>query len=268
MQSLIINADDFAMDEAVDAGILRLAELGVVTATSAMALAPRWPEAARALRDAAPLSVGLHFDMTSAFSDSGFTEQGLSALLLRAQARLLNRGKLKREAERQLSAFDSAWGAPPAFVDGHQHVHHLPGIREALLDALWERYGGAAKCIGLRIAAPRRWRGLKAAIVAAAGAGAFARMAAGLGHPVNTDFAGVYDLTPGAELPALWKDWAAGLKGQLPLIMCHVATEAAKAGPPDTIRPARLREFEWLASAEFHSLLKQAGLSPAGWPRA
>ena len=268
MRNVIINADDYAMDAGVDAAILRLAEEGRVTATSAMVLAPRWPDAAHAARDAAPLSLGLHFDLTSPFAESGFTEQGLSALILRAEARLMDRGRLKREAERQLLLFDSALGAPPAFVDGHQHVHHLPGVREALLDALWDRYGGAARHIGVRIAAPRRWRGLKAAIVAATGAGGLARLAALRGHPVNSDFAGVYDFAPDANLPELWKGWTAGLQGPLPLIMCHVAMQAGESDGSDPIRAARLREFEWLASGRFQSFLKQAALTAVGWPPA
>ena len=66
-EPVIINADDYAMDEAVDAAILDLAERGVVTATSAMVLSPTWPEAAEALKDA-PLSRGLHLDFTSPFA--------------------------------------------------------------------------------------------------------------------------------------------------------------------------------------------------------
>lgn len=48
MQNVIINADDYAMDAGVDAGILRLAEIGAVTSASAMVLSPRWPKSARA----------------------------------------------------------------------------------------------------------------------------------------------------------------------------------------------------------------------------
>jgi predicted glycoside hydrolase/deacetylase ChbG (UPF0249 family) len=267
MQNVIINADDYAMDAGVDAGILRLAEAGAVTAASAMALSPHWPEAARAARDA-PLSLGLHFDLTSPFVEGEIPAQALPVLILRAEARLLDRGKLKREAARQLSLFDAACAAPPAFVDGHQHVHHLPGVREALLDALDDLYGSAARGIGLRICAPWRWRGLKAAIVAATGARSLARLAAARGNPVNSDFVGVYDFNPGARLGVLWEGWMAGLRGPLPLIMCHVAAPGLDGGEGDPIRLARLREFEWLASGQFQSLLRQAELAPARWPQA
>ncbi len=268
MHDVIINADDYAMDAGVDAAILRLAGLGTVTATSAMVLAPRWPEAARAGRDGPPLSIGLHLDLTSPFVEGEFPAQSLSSLILRAHAGLLGRAALRREVDRQLSLFETARAAPPDFVDGHQHVHHLPIIREVLREALEDRYGSARARIGLRICAPKRWRGSKAAIVAATGASGLSRLAAEGRHAANSDFAGVYNFAPAADLPALWEGWAAGLTGPLPLIMCHVAVRGADADGGDTIRPARLREFDWLASEAFQRFCQQHALAPVPWPRA
>ena len=268
MRNVIINADDYAMDAGVDAAILRLAKLGAVTATSTMVLSPRWLEAARAVRDGPPLSLGLHLDLTSPFVDGEFPAQSLSALILRAHAGLFDRAKLRRLVDRQLSLFDSALGAAPAFVDGHQHVHHLPLVRSVLLEALEDHYGSARARIGFRICEAKRWRGVKAAIVAATGAGGLSRLAARGGHPVNGDFAGVYDLAPGADVRALWEGWAASLTGSLPLIMCHVAVRGEDAGGGDPIRPARLREFDWLASEEFQSFRQRHALAPVPWPPA
>lgn len=268
MQKVIINADDYAMDAGVDAAILRLAEMGVVTATSAMVLSPCWPDSARAVRDAPPLSLGLHLDLTSPFVDGEFAGLSLSALILRAHARLLDRAKLRREVDRQLSLFEGALGNQPVFVDGHQHVHHLPAVRDVLLAALEDRYGRESGRIALRICAPKRWQGLKAAIVAWTGANGLSRLAAKRGYPVNSDFAGVYDFAPNADIPALWAGWTASLQGALPLIMCHVAVPAEGSGDGDPIRAARLREFEWLASEQFRSFCQQAALAPVRWPPA
>ena len=153
-------------------------------------------------------------------------------------------------------------------MDGHQHVHHLPIVREVLLEALEDHYGNARARIALRICEAKRWRGGKAAIVAATGARGLSRLAARGGHPVNGDFAGVYDFAPGAHLPALWEGWAASLTGSLPLIMCHVAVRGEDAGGGDPIRPARLREFDWLASEEFQSFRLRHALAPVRWPPA
>jgi hypothetical protein len=268
MRDVIINADDYAMDEAVDTAILKLAEAGAVTAASAMALSPRWPESARAARGASSISWGLHLDFTSAFAGEVFQGSAkLPALIVRAHARLLDPAVLRQAIERQLMLFEIHKGSPPDFVDGHQHIHHLPQIRDELLAALAARYGQEAGRIGVRICTARKWRGAKAAIIEATGSSRLAGLAAERGHPMNTDFAGVYDFGA-ADLASLWQAWAASLQGPLPLIMCHVAAASAERGAGDPIRLARHREFDWLSSAEFRLLCTQSGIHPARWPRA
>jgi predicted glycoside hydrolase/deacetylase ChbG (UPF0249 family) len=268
MQNVIINADDYAMDRDVDAAILMLASLGSISAASAMVLSPRWAAAAAASRDAAPLSWGLHLDLTSAFAGHRFAGQGLLSLMTRAMTRCLDRAALRREADRQLSLFETERKGAPDFVDGHQHVHHLPVIRDVLLEALQDHYGGGAKRIGLRICKPRVWRGTKAAIIAEGGAVRLSQLAAARGHPVNSDFAGVYNFSDGADLAAYWQGWAQRLAGQLPLIMCHVAVQSGERGIGDQIRRARVREFGFLTSGEFQSLCRQHAMRPARWPQA
>ncbi len=268
MRDLIINADDYAMDAGVDAAILKLAEIGAVTAASAMVLSPRWAEAARAARDAPPISFGLHFDLTSPFAESDSPARGLSVLIVRAQAGLLDRAQLRRQADRQLKAFEKSFRAPPAFADGHQHIHHLPAVRDVLLEALEDHYGREKERIGLRICVARRWRGVKAAIVARTGANSLSRLALERGHPVNSDFAGVYDFSAGAGMSGLWQAWAADLHGPFPLIMCHVAVNTGEAAGGDPIRQARFREFEWLASEQFRLFCRRCALNPVHWPRA
>jgi predicted glycoside hydrolase/deacetylase ChbG (UPF0249 family) len=267
MQDIIINADDYAMDGGVDAGILGLAARGVISATSAMVLSPRWAEASRALRDA-PLSRGLHLDFTSPFTDAVFPRYRLSALILSSHARHLNRAQIRTAIDNQLELFESGLGCAPDFIDGHQHVHHLPIVREEVFEALTEHYGSEKARVGLRICAPRHWRGVKAAIVAGTGAFGLARIAAALGHPMNTDFAGVYDFARHADLAGHWRGWMSRLEGALPLVMCHVALRSDDDWEGDPIRQARYREYDWLASEEFRSLRRHFSVDPVRWPQA
>jgi predicted glycoside hydrolase/deacetylase ChbG (UPF0249 family) len=268
MQNVIINADDYAMDEGVDSAILKLASLGSISAASAMVLSPRWALAAQASHGVASLSWGLHLDLTSAFADRGFAGLGLPSLMVRAMTGRLDRAALRREADRQLLLFETGRRAAPDFVDGHQHVHHLPVVRDVLLEALRDRYSGGARRIGLRICCTRVWRGTKAAVIAGSGASRLSQMAAAGGHPVNSDFAGVYHLGANANLAAYWKGWVQRLAGPLPLVMCHVAVQSGDEGRGDPIRQARLREFGFLASGEFQSLSRQYELCLARWPPA
>jgi predicted glycoside hydrolase/deacetylase ChbG (UPF0249 family) len=261
---LILNADDYAMDDGVDAAVLSLAAQGTLTAASAMVLAAGWPEAGRRLADV-EISRGLHLDFTSPFVSGSAAPRALPALLGAAFLGRLDQGALERAIGDQLERYDGVMKAPPDFVDGHQHVHQLPGVREALMRALRARYGALSEGIAMRLCLARRWRGLKAAVVAGTGATAFASLAAAGRHPANSDFAGVYGFSPGADLARLWRGWLSGLVGEAPLIMCHVATDQAPASVPDAIRGARLAEWRWLGSSAFRDLCTELGVRLRSW---
>jgi predicted glycoside hydrolase/deacetylase ChbG (UPF0249 family) len=265
-EGVIINADDYAMDGGVDAAILKLSAEGVVTATSVMVLSPTWPKAAEPLKDA-PLSRGLHLDFTSPFAGDIFPRQTITGLTMRTHSGVLDRKLLRKEIDRQLSQFETHMQAFPDFVDGHQHCHLLPFIREALLDALADRYGADARRISLRNCAPRRWRGLKAAIIGRTGTFRLEELAREREHRMNSDFAGVYDFNEDADFEALWEGWLTGLEGVSPLVMCHVAVRGDHRGS-DPIRGARYLEYAWLASAEFRELTRRLSLRPERWPQA
>jgi predicted glycoside hydrolase/deacetylase ChbG (UPF0249 family) len=252
------------MDEGVDRAILALASRGIVTAASAMVLSPRWPDAARRLKDA-DADCGLHLDLTSPFAALPFSATGLARLIAKAYAEALPAPHLGATIERQLDLFERGLGRMPDFVDGHQHVHQLPGVRKALLGALSRRYGPEAKETGIRICQPRVWRGLKAHIVGALGGRRLAEAAGRSGHKLNSDFAGVYDFSPNADLRACWRRWLGALEGENPLAMCHIA-ESAQGAESDPIRPARLREYSWLGSEAFLELCAEHSVMLVRWP--
>jgi chitin disaccharide deacetylase len=267
VKPVIITADDYAMDAGVDAAVLALGRQGAISAASAMVLSPSWPEAGRRLADCG-IDRGLHLDFTSAFATPLSGSRSLARLIGAAFLRRLDRNDLRNRIERQLDAFEAAMKTRPDFVDGHQHVHQLPQVREALLGALKARYGALTSQIGLRLCLARRWRGIKAAVVAATGARSFARLVRGSAHPANTDFAGVYGFAPEIDLAALWRNWLAGLGGGRPLIMCHVALAEAPSARADPIRAARIHEWQWLGSTAFRDLCAELRMKPHSWGSA
>ena len=204
MRRLILNADDYAMDEGGDQAILTLIARKVVTATSAMVLSPRWTQAAGEVAQM-NADCGLHLDLTSEFAATKLATLSLSDLIARAYAGRLNAAAIRDAIEAQLDLFERPLGRPPDFVDGHQHVHQLPAIRSELIDALQRRYGAEAAKIGIRICTPRRWRGAKARFIGVLGAMPTAKLARRTGHAVNSDFLGVYGFSPDAALPLLWR---------------------------------------------------------------
>ncbi len=58
----------------------------------------------------------------------------------RAFAHTLPLDAVREELRAQLDAFEEVWGGPPDFIDGHQHVHVLPGVRTVVIEEMARRY--------------------------------------------------------------------------------------------------------------------------------
>jgi chitin disaccharide deacetylase len=259
----ILNADDYALNAGADAAILDLAGLGIVTSTSAMVLSPRWREAGKALSPC-PIARGLHLDFTSPFTSGSFSELSISRAVVSAYCGLNGREAIRRRIDHQLSLYEEVLGEAPQFVDGHQHIHQLPGIRTELVARLKQRYGLRAQRIKIRFCNPARWRGLEAALIGTTGAKALKRLASREGFTGNTDFAGVYSFANGSPLKQLWDSWLRGMAGPEPMIMCHPAKTAKETlAVPDRIAEARKVEYEWLKSDQFRDLLAETRMVPA-----
>jgi hypothetical protein len=163
VKRVLLCADDFALHPAVDAAVVALARQGRLSATSCMTTSPRWAEAARLLEAVPALARGLHLNMTEGHGQPAPT---LGAVLRGAYARQLSPAQVRGQLTRQLDDFEQVLGMAPHFIDGHQHVHQLPGVREVLLAVLTERYGAAAPWVRTRcprpgaggLARPACWR--------------------------------------------------------------------------------------------------------------
>jgi len=260
IRKLCINADDFAQSEVIDDAIVDLAKRGVITSTSALVLSPRWMASAGRLQHL-PVQVGLHLDLTSHFTHGSGCHYSLRKLIFLAYLRALNVQALKQTIEQQWDAFTKAYGRAPDFIDGHQHVHQLPVVRDVLLSVIAEKKWGTQPHQWLRVCHARHWRGMKAMVISSLGAKSLARKALQMHISTNSDFAGVYDFDGKCNLGNYWDKWLNSLSGSMPLVMCHVAVSGQEDGydggmSHDEILPARVNEFNWLRSRDFKSLLK------------
>jgi hypothetical protein len=110
-----------------------------------------------------------------------------------------------------------------------------------LLEDLARRYGPS---IAVRSTLPRRYRGLKAAVIGSLGGKALTQAAAARCFAINRDFRGVYDFTLRVSFAQRMAEWLASIS-DLGLIMCHPeAPEASES------QKARVAEHEFLASFE------------------
>lgn len=266
-------ADDYGISPAVSAAIRDLIARARINATSVMVVAPSFsPREAAALQAAAGThaAVGLHMTLTAPFHplSAGFapTRSGaflpLAAMAGRALARLLTPALLDAEIAAQFAAFHSAFGRAPDFVDGHQHIHVFPQIRDALLRAAkraapqaWLRQCGRAKAAPKRLADPKGY-------VLDALSARFRRLAAAAGVRTNPAFAGTYSFAPDAQYEQLFPGFLDGLPDG-GLVMCHPGQVDGELRRLDPLTGLRAREYEYFLGNDYSDLLKARGYSLA-----
>lgn len=264
MRNLILCADDFAFSRGVSETIAELALAGRLNATSCMTLMPGWAQDAALLRDLPrAFSVGLHLTLTQerpitampTFAPDGAMPQ-IDPLTRLAGRRMLPLDEIAAEVAAQFDAFVAATGRAPAFVDGHQHSHALPGIRDIVLIETARRAPGAwvRDCVdsvgamlsrpfaGKAIGSAYHSRGLRAA-------------AARHGLRCNDSFAGHYDFASDYRrlLPRFLRK-----AGKMHLVMCH---PGAGTRPGDAIAEARVREADVLRSRSIMDMAAAEGLA-------
>ena len=261
-------ADDYGMSHGINAAIRELIMRGRLNATSVMVLAPSFDRGdAKSLQmlnaGAARVAIGLHLTLTAPFApvSESFTptRRGhflpMKTMQIAAIARRLNRGALKLEIAAQIHAFAGAFGRLPDFIDGHQHIHLFPQVREALLEIMseatpkaWVRQCGRSRAAG-------RLHEHKATILDAFSA-AFRRKAHRHGIATNPAFAGTYNFfSKRAVFAKLFPRFLEGLPDG-GLIMCHPGFVDAELKRLDPLTHMREREYEFFMSDEFPKLLK------------
>ncbi|HEX7435724.1 MAG TPA: ChbG/HpnK family deacetylase [Caldimonas sp.] len=260
---LALCADDFGSAPGISEAIVELVEAGRLNAVSCLANARHWSEGAPLLRGlAARVDIGLHFNLTEGRPLSPDLARlwprlpALPRLIALAHLGALPREALGVEFEAQLEAFAGATGAVPSFADGHQHVHHLPGVRRIVLDAV-ERLRPMP---GVRntghVLGPGF--GLKRALIEATGGRCLLAQLVRRGIAHNAALTGVYDFAE-PDYRALMLRWLAQVPGEGALLFCHPG--GAPGAIDDPIGAARERERAYLCSDGFGADLHAAGVA-------
>ena len=144
MRQLIVNADDFGLTRAVSSGIIDAHRDGIVTSTTLMANGVAFEAAVSMSRRAPRLGVGVHLNLTSGepVSDAlaipslvdrkGRLHLTPGRLLRALVARQVNLFDVESELRRQIAKVLRA-GIVPTHLDGHKHVHVLPGVSDIVI---------------------------------------------------------------------------------------------------------------------------------------
>jgi hopanoid biosynthesis associated protein HpnK len=140
---LIVHADDFGLSEAVNRAVLAAHENGIVTSTSIMAGGAAFAHAVGLAKRCPSLDVGVHLTLTeqrpvadsvpSLVDSAGnlaphatrFAMRYLRGAIALADVRTELAAQIRRAREH---------GLAPTHLDGHQHVHVLPGIARVVAE--------------------------------------------------------------------------------------------------------------------------------------
>ena len=144
MKNLIVNADDLGWTDGVNRGIVEAFHHGIVTSSSLLANGAAFAGGVEAARSAPGLGVGVHLNLsdgppvadretvTSLLNNDGEFAGGPESLLLRRARRGLSLAEVENEWDAQIQKVRDA-GISPTHLDGHKHVHMLPGLFEIAL---------------------------------------------------------------------------------------------------------------------------------------
>jgi len=255
----VVCADDFALDRGSIEATLALIERGRVNATSVLVDSPDWRAAAKELKPlAAKADIGLHLNLTEAMGLNTATWK-LPSLLAQATLRVAPRWRLQQQIERQFEEFTDAIGMTPHFIDGHQHVHQFPVVRDILVQTLVALEPKNPPWIRI-CRPPAAIRDRKSRIIAALGAEALLRTARGAGFATSSWLLGVYGFEPkrDAYLAHIRRWLEAGPDGSV--LMCH---PSSRASTKDPLGAARRMELGVLVGDSFGNAMSEARVTLA-----
>jgi predicted glycoside hydrolase/deacetylase ChbG (UPF0249 family) len=273
VKRIILCADDYGFSPGVSKAIRELIAKGRLNATSAMTIFPGFAAEAKALKETpspAPVQIGLHLTLSGGFaplvSPPLATGDGklpsINALLSPLARFRISREAAAIEIEAQINAFIDAFGRAPDFVDGHQHVHLMAGIRSAFLETVaklapnaWVRQCGPEKTRTL-VAADNKTRVIAALNLA------FKRQAKRFGLKTNPSFSGAYSFAGPDKFSGVFPRFLDELTDG-GVMMCHPGFADAILRERDTLVERRDEEYAYLASDDFNKAMTAAGATLA-----
>jgi predicted glycoside hydrolase/deacetylase ChbG (UPF0249 family) len=246
LKKVVLCADDFGLNTAVSHGIIQLIKDQKISATSCMVRNPYWEENAQLLKPyLKQVDVGLHFDLPK--------YPKLYQLILKANLRLLNKKLIAQEFEQQLTLFEHTLGKLPDFIDGHQHIHQLPVISDAIFE-VYNRLLTKTKpyiryVTSNLLTAPCPAKQL---IIKAVTSFAFQKKLKKYAIPHNTSFSGIYNFGDSENYYTYFPKFLKAVTNNsygYGLVMCHPALNRIEDDDP--IANSRYDEMQYFSSHQF-----------------
>ena len=261
MKQVVLCADDFGLSEAISQGIIDLAEKSRISAISCITTHSDWIKYASFLKAyRSRLDVGLHFNLTEGTPLGPLPSfapldkfPSLPTVIMKAYSHQIKAPEIAEELTRQLDNFVATTGHLPDYIDGHEHIHHLPGIREAVF-TVYEKHL-RSRPVYLRVATNglasllKIYPGcIKASIITLTGASHFKKAVKARRIPHNHSFSGIYSFSKAKDYAKLFPQFLQQVQ-EGGLILCHPGRESLDFS--DGLRQNRWYEYQYLNSEQF-----------------
>ncbi len=263
-------ADDFGLHQSIDDGIISLVKAGRLNAVSCMSVGNTLSKNAPALlqvsKDSStPVQIGLHLTFTEYAPIGDMRDLApngdlptIGSLIKSAHLGRLNPVEISIQIDQQLEVFKDTFGTLPDFIDGHQHAHILPTIREALISAAKSNMSpnGWVRSCDLPFSEILKTKtSIKRASIISALSRRLKTMLLKNAIKTNGVFYGVNDFTSQQDFAQMMKVWlhSASKSDKSALIMCHPGQlkDPNDKSISDPIADRRPDEHTYLASEQF-----------------
>jgi predicted glycoside hydrolase/deacetylase ChbG (UPF0249 family) len=249
---IVLCADDYGYSPGVSRGVRELLEAERLSATSCMVVFPEFAEDGPLLKPfLGRADIGLHFTLT--------VDRPLASVALECHLRPPAVATIIDAIEKQVATFADAIGRLPDYIDGHQHVHVLPVVREAVIRVA-KQIGACVRSTVEPIgpAMCRRPAPLESIYLARASRSLAAR-AREAGVATNRGFRGVRTFRETGPFRTLFrcmiKDVVNGS-----LVMCHPGYADPLLATRDPVQSVREEELRYLAGPDFPRDLQEEGV--------
>lgn len=250
-------ADDYAINSNVSEAILSLIDKQRITAVSCMTDSDCWKKYGDKLKiHNGKVDMGLHLNLTENILIRGKT-LSIFEFLLRSHLNKIDISFCYYHLCRQMKNFIHTMGRPPDFIDGHQHIHHLPFIRKMVL-RLYKKYMKTGYLRSVSPAALNLNTFLKSMFLGFTG-GFYSRyLWKKNGVVFNQNFSGLRTFKEkdfSSYFFSLLKNASNGT-----LIMCHPGFKSLSMINNDCISSARYQEYKYFTSSQFLEDLKSQNI--------
>jgi chitin disaccharide deacetylase len=204
------------------------------------------------------LQVGLHFNLTLPFAKNRFCLP-LNQLIILSQLRMLPTSKIAKQIDSQMKLFEDTFQFKPDFLDGHQHVHQFPQIRDKVIAYVKQNVPLDSKfwirSTRLPFATKSIPEQFKCNLLNILGGHHFQELLKLEKIHHNQGFLGVYGFNARDSIAyrSLMQKWLGSAQDNT-LIMCHPATHSLIN---DAIGQQRPIEYSYLISDQFLQDLKE-----------